>query len=43
MYGEVEALVDYYSWNLLDVKRLSVRERRHWYKRIKAKKESVGK
>jgi hypothetical protein len=43
MYGEVEAIVDYFGWTLDAAKRLGVRERRHWYKRAKAKKESISK
>jgi len=41
MYGEVEQLVDFYGWTLQEAKLLSVRERRHWYARAKAKKESM--
>ncbi len=37
MYGEVEQLVDFYNWRLEDAKKLTVRERRHWYKRVKHK------
>jgi hypothetical protein len=43
MYGEVESISDYYHWTLQEAKNLTVRERRHWYKRAKAKKESLSK
>jgi len=41
MYGEMEALVDFFGWKLSEVKRLSFRERKHWYRRAQAKKENM--
>ena len=41
MYGELEALVDFYGWTLDYAKKLSFRERKHWYKRAQVKKESI--
>jgi|KBSMisStaDraftv2_1062788.scaffolds.fasta_scaffold4191060_2 hypothetical protein len=40
MYGELEALVDFYGWTLDYAKSLCFRERKHWYKRAQVKKES---
>lgn len=37
MYYEVEQLVDFYNWRVEDVKKLTVRERRHWFNRVKYK------
>jgi hypothetical protein len=39
----MEALIDHYNWTLQDVKNMTVRERRHWYGRLRAKKESISK
>ena len=41
MYGEVEALCDHFGWRLEEAKRLSFRERKHWYKRAQVQKEST--
>jgi len=43
MYYEIEQLVDFYNWPVHEAKKLSVRERRHWYKRVQVKKESPKK
>lgn len=40
MYGEMEAIIDFYGWTLPQAKALSVRERRHFYERVKAMKEN---
>jgi hypothetical protein len=43
MYMEIEAIADYFmAWRLQDIKEFSVRERKHWYKRVQAKKAATG-
>lgn len=41
MYAEIEALIDFYSWTVPEAKKLTVRERRHWFQRVKFKREST--
>lgn len=38
-YSEYEQLVDAYGWQLPDIKKLSIRERRHWVNRYLYKLE----
>jgi hypothetical protein len=40
MYHEIEQLVDFYNWSIAETKKLTVRERRHWYQRVKNKIEN---
>ena len=38
MYQEVETILDWFpEWGLDGAKRLTVRERQHWFKRVSAK------
>lgn len=41
MYYIVEQLVDYYGWTVEQAKKLSFREREHWFSRVRVKKESL--
>lgn len=41
MYYVIEQLVDYYGWTVDQAKRLTYREREHWYKRVEAKKARI--
>jgi hypothetical protein len=39
LYAEYEQLVDGYSWNLSELRKLTIRERKHWLKRYLYKLE----
>jgi hypothetical protein len=42
-YGEVEAIIDYYNaWTVDYAMSLTVRERRHWFNRVRVKVENMN-
>jgi len=42
LYREIETIVEVFpAWTVKDIKSLTVRERKHWFKRSEAKVRSV--